>query len=267
VGGIAQVACKLGWYPSQRHPLVLEHGELPHGKLLLLDDLDRQLGRKELSPEQTMQLLDLCPRVLLTTTRPPRRLRMPPPLLDRLQQLASLELQDPGPSTRYLLLCHFARRHNISLPERHARRLARQWALPAGMLETQLLNLAQGFVPQPQALSPAPSPLSGNARQQVLQVARTTAKFYRLALHQLRGSSRQRRVVHARRMAMFLSRRHLSATLDQIGQVLGGKDHTTVLYHCRQFQQQLRRDAQARYELRQLERLLGFQKTQDLAAG
>ncbi len=258
-------ACKLGWKVEPSLPWVLQPVGPEQDCLLLLDDLDRQLQGKTLNEQLLARLVDHCPKILMTTTRPPRQLKLAPPTLDRLQQLAAVELQDPGPETRFLLLRCFASRHGVSLTDAQVQRLAEQWVLPAGVLETQLLNLIRGFVPQPHH---APTPLSAPAspKQRLLQVARTTARFYKIPLQQLRGDSRQRRVVHARRMAMFLSRRHLSATLDQIGEVFGGKDHTTVLYHCRQFQRLLRRDAQVRAELRQLERLLGLTKLPQLAA-
>ncbi len=267
VQAVRQAARSLGWQPERSTPGVLRHPEFAAEPLLLWDDLDHVLGPGKRDGEQLARLLDQCPRALLTTTRPPRQFKASPGVLDRLQRLAVLELQDPGLATRQLLLRRFASRHEVPLSEKHAQRLARQWALPAGALEERLLDLVRGFVPQLPAAPASGTPGPGTPRRQVLHVARVTARFYRLPLDQLRGNLRQRRVVHARRMAMFLSRRHLPVTLEQIGEVFGGKDHTTVLYHCRQIRRLLQRDARIRSELRQLERLLGFSQPCNLAAG
>ncbi len=265
---VASAAEQLGWRPTQARGFRLLEPPTPQqGRLLLLDDADRYLGSAASAWVELQQGLDLCPRVLLTATKAPRLLSAPAGLLDRLREHATLELCDPEPETRYLLLLHFARRHQVPLSHEQARRLAQRWSLPPGELETQLLNLIRGFVPQVQSDPVGALSSTGSKRQQMLRVMRVTARFYKLPLQQLRGDSRRRRVVHARRMAMFLCRRHLGATLEQIGEVFGGKDHTTVLYHYRLFGQLLQRDGQVRCELRELERLLRMAPEKQRAVG
>jgi chromosomal replication initiator protein len=48
----------------------------------------------------------------------------------------------------------------------------------------------------------------------------------------LRGKSREHQVAWARQVAMYLLREETSASLHQIGDQLGGRDHTTIMHGC-----------------------------------
>ena len=65
------------------------------------------------------------------------------------------------------------------------------------------------------------------------QIAAVVAKPFYLKKSDLRSPSRRRTVVRARGVAMFLSRRLTSNSLEEIGAYYGGRDHTTVLHACR----------------------------------
>jgi chromosomal replication initiator protein len=58
------------------------------------------------------------------------------------------------------------------------------------------------------------------------------AQHYRVSLEDLRGKSRRPQVVWARQVAMYLLRAETDRSLLQIGALLGGRDHTTVLHGC-----------------------------------
>ena len=54
--------------------------------------------------------------------------------------------------------------------------------------------------------------------------------FFNLTPQELRGIKRDRNVVFARQLAMYLSRELTNYSLPEIGKFFGGKDHTTVLH-------------------------------------
>jgi chromosomal replication initiator protein len=56
---------------------------------------------------------------------------------------------------------------------------------------------------------------------------------------------------------MYLSRKLTSASLSEIGQQFGGKDHTTVLSADRKVRQTLEHDDEVRQTLETLEKILG----------
>ncbi len=46
------------------------------------------------------------------------------------------------------------------------------------------------------------------------------------------GRDRTREVTLPRQMAMYLVREETDASLPEIGQMLGGRDHTTIIHGC-----------------------------------
>lgn len=56
------------------------------------------------------------------------------------------------------------------------------------------------------------------------------AQHYDLTVIELKSPARSKRIAAPRQMAMYLSREETKASLPQIGEALGGRDHTTVMY-------------------------------------
>jgi chromosomal replication initiator protein len=59
-----------------------------------------------------------------------------------------------------------------------------------------------------------------------------TARHYGLTADDLASRKRTRIVAQARQMAMYLARAETDASLPQIGEALGGRDHSTILHGC-----------------------------------
>ncbi len=60
-----------------------------------------------------------------------------------------------------------------------------------------------------------------------------TAEYYSVTVDDLKGHSRSRVLVTARQIAMYLCRELTELSLPRIGQIFGGKDHTTVMHAVR----------------------------------
>jgi chromosomal replication initiator protein len=56
------------------------------------------------------------------------------------------------------------------------------------------------------------------------------AAYFKLSTDDLFGSSRSQQIAGARQIAMYLCRELTSLSLPKIGQLFGGRDHTTVMY-------------------------------------
>ncbi|MCA1904632.1 MAG: chromosomal replication initiator protein DnaA, partial [Cyanobacteria bacterium KgW148] len=83
-------------------------------------------------------------------------------------------------------------------------------------------------------------------------VLKTVIEELKVNLEDLQGSSRRREISQARQIAMYLMRQHTNLSLPKIGEALGGKDHSTVMYSCEKITQQLAKDAELSHTLRLL---------------
>ena len=61
----------------------------------------------------------------------------------------------------------------------------------------------------------------------------------RIGLDELCGASRSRQLVTARQIAMYLCRELTDLSLPKIGQLFGGRDHTTVMHAERKIRESM----------------------------
>lgn len=81
------------------------------------------------------------------------------------------------------------------------------------------------------------------------EVLATVAEYYRLNIDDLKGRGRNKEVVLPRQVAMYFLREETNASLPQIGELLGGRDHTTVMYSVDKIAQEIEQDDQRRREM------------------
>ena len=67
----------------------------------------------------------------------------------------------------------------------------------------------------------------------VENIQKTVAEYYKIKMADLLSKRRSRSVARPRQMAMALSKELTNHSLPEIGDVFGGRDHTTVLHACR----------------------------------
>ena len=63
-------------------------------------------------------------------------------------------------------------------------------------------------------------------------IIQVVAEFYDVATNDLINRCRRKEVVYPRQVAMYLMREELKKSFPFIGEKLGGRDHTTVMYAC-----------------------------------
>ncbi len=80
-------------------------------------------------------------------------------------------------------------------------------------------------------------------------ILREVAEFYGVDLKALQGRGRSRNIVIPRQVAMYLLREETEASLVDIGDLLGGRDHTTVMYGCEKITEEVNTNSRLRQEL------------------
>ena len=69
------------------------------------------------------------------------------------------------------------------------------------------------------------------------KIIELVAKEWQTTVEALLGRDRSQKIAQPRQVAMYLLRKETDASLPQIGEVLGGRDHTTVMYAIREDRQ------------------------------
>ena len=78
------------------------------------------------------------------------------------------------------------------------------------------------------------------------------ADYFGVEAAKLSGRSRTREVALPRQVAMYLLREDSGISLPRIGQELGGRDHTTVMYACDKVADMIESDDMMRRKVSQI---------------
>lgn len=87
-------------------------------------------------------------------------------------------------------------------------------------------------------------------------IQRVVAEYYKIKVSDLHSKRRSRSVARPRQVAMYLAKDLTNHSLPEIGDVFGGRDHTTVLHACRKIKELLETDADIKEDVKNLLRIL-----------
>jgi len=87
------------------------------------------------------------------------------------------------------------------------------------------------------------------------------ASAFGISTEKLLGRDRTRAAALPRQVAMYLLRQEANVSLPQIGQVLGGRDHTTVIYACEKVADLIEKDEMLRRQIVQIREQLNGQRS------
>jgi chromosomal replication initiator protein len=83
----------------------------------------------------------------------------------------------------------------------------------------------------------------------VEEILKSISEFSGVTIELITGKRRDKATAVARRMAMYMLREDAHLTSARVGQALGGKDHSTVLYAQKRFEQFMETDSSVRHQL------------------
>lgn len=81
------------------------------------------------------------------------------------------------------------------------------------------------------------------------QIQKTVADFYKIKATDMHSKKRTRAIARPRQIAMWLARELTTHSLPEIGDIFGGRDHTTVIHACRTIASLRGKDSQLNNEL------------------
>lgn len=84
-------------------------------------------------------------------------------------------------------------------------------------------------------------------------IAKATSQYFKIPLADLKSKSRMKEVAKARHISMYLCRKCLNLTFDEIGKFFGGRDHSSVVHAEKTVTQKLQTDAELSRDINYIE--------------
>lgn len=234
--------------------------------VLLIDDIQFIAG-KESTQEEFFHTFNSLhgqeKQIVISSDRPPKAMStLEERLRSRFEWGLIADIQPPDLETRIAILRSKAERMRRDVPEEIISYIAHQFQSNIRELEGALtrvvaysdlrgkaltIDLAEvaltDLIPQRNQLEPS-------------RVVEVVASAFGISREKLLSRERTREVALPRQVVMYLLREEANVSLPQIGEVLGGRDHTTVIYACEKVADMIERDDHLRKQILQIREIL-----------
>jgi chromosomal replication initiator protein len=241
---------------------------------LLLDDFQFLSGKAQTQEcffHTFNELHDNNCQIVTTCDRPPKSIHsLGEKLLSRLQWGLIADMRPPDFETRLSILENRIKkneltvpvevlqfiamqfRHNIRELEGGLNRVATFAKLSGNCIDMNVTKLALAVLVEGNA--------GDNSTPEPRIILETVAGYYGLSTESLIGKLRDRKTALARHIAMYLIREHGQYRLLDIGDMLGGRDHTTVLHGCDKIARESKTVPHVEKAINEIRKELGIKK-------
>jgi len=208
--------------------------------VLLIDDI-QFLGGKEATLEQFFHtfnsLYQANKRIVIASDVAPKNLKgFEARLISRFESGLTVDIKPPDLETRIAILRMMASMNHCNVPSDVLDLIAERFTENIRELEGALTRVTA-------VASLSNQPVSKALAEQALQdffatdievrptdIISQVAQYFHMTFDELVGRQRTKNVALARQIAMYLAREMTSMSLVDIGEVFGGRDHTTVMH-------------------------------------
>ncbi|MFA5127701.1 MAG: chromosomal replication initiator protein DnaA [Patescibacteria group bacterium] len=230
--------------------------------LLMIDDIQFIAG-KDRTQESFFhtfnELHQQNKQLVLTSDRPPKAI---PALEDRLKSRFEwgmiADITMPDFETRVAILqkkC--AEKNFIGMDERILSAIAATIQSNIRELEGSLNKIIayhqlKNITPSVESVKSVLSSIEAASMKQSLtakQVLETVGSFYSIQADMIINKSREKRVSYPRQIIMYLLREELKMSFPNIGNELGGRDHTTAMHACEKIHNDLDNNPKLKQEI------------------
>jgi len=235
--------------------------------VLLVDDIQFLAKREETQTEffHTFNHLHAAGRqIVIASDRPPHELSgMEERLTSRFRWGLCVDVQPPDLETRIAILQLKAEREDIAVPPGVVEFVASKFDQSVRELEGALVRVVAWSELTGQAIDVT---LAERALQDLIPqtdndippplILEETARYFSLSTADLMSKSRSRPLTQARHIAMYLTRECTGLSLVKIGEIFGGRDHTTVLHGINKVEVEMRARDQTFRQVQDLTRII-----------
>ena len=224
--------------------------------VLLIDDIQFIAG-KESTQEEFFHTFNTLhgqdKQIVISSDRPPKALvTLEERLRSRFEWGLTADIQPPDFETRMAVLRGKSERAGRRIPPEIIEVIARRVQSNIRELEGALTRVVafadlSGVPLSSQLVETALADLLPRRSDlKPSEVVRSVADAFGVPIERMLGRDRSQEVALPRQIAMYLLREESHISLPQIGQVLGGRDHTTIMYGCEKINDLIERDDRLR---------------------
>jgi chromosomal replication initiator protein len=236
--------------------------------ILLIDDIQFVAGKESTQEEffhTFNSLYEASKQIVITSDRSPKDI---PTLEERLRSRfewgLTADIQPPDVETRIAILKQKAQADGIAIDDDTLSYIASKVESNIRELEGALNRVTAYASLQGKAITLA---LAQDALKDILasqekrpptiaRIQEVVADYYGSTTTEMQSKKRTRAVVFPRQVAMYLCRELTDASLPQIGDHFGGRDHSTVIHACDKIATDLDKDPSFAAEVQELIRIL-----------
>ena len=209
---------------------------------LIIDDIQFLKGKEQTQVEffHTFNALkDANKQIIISSDRPPREIEtLEDRLRSRFDQGLTADIQPPDLETRMAILRTKAASDNIQMPNDVITLLATNIATNIREIEGAYTKIVAytSLMDMPITVETAQKVLTdmGNAiktRTITFEgITKVVAEHYNIKQDELFNKKRTQNIAHPRQVAMYLCRELADLSYPKIGELFGGRDHTTVIH-------------------------------------
>ncbi len=236
--------------------------------VLLIDDVQFIAGRDSTQEEffHTFNALhQQRKQICITSDRPPKEIAH---LEDRLSsRFASgmiADMQPPNMDLRIALLRNQRTQMHLDVPDPVVEFIAKTVSSNVRELEGAFLQVvtfvqASGKDYSLELAAQALGKTQPSAPQTtVRQIMKIVAEHFAVSQNDLKGKRRLKEVVLPRQIAMYLLREYTDTSLIGVGEVLGGRDHTTIMHGVDKIASEISANKKLQQDLLQIKQELGL---------
>jgi chromosomal replication initiator protein len=242
----------------QHNTLVKFRKRYRQSDVLLIDDIHFLAG-KERSQEEFFHtfntLFDGRKQIVLSSDRPASEItNLEQRLVSRFEWGLTAELQPPDIETRMAILRKKAQALHVQLAQEILEFLAQRVRSNVRRLEGALMRVASFVSLSGREISRETVEqllrdiLQEEAKKTVTidQIQKKVAEHFDVRLADMTSKRRPANIAFPRQVAMYLARHHTKASLNEIGDAFGGRDHGTVLHACKTVCARMQKEDQVR---------------------
>jgi chromosomal replication initiator protein len=232
--------------------------------VLLLDDVHFVAGKDSTQEEffHTFNALyESHKQIVLSSDRHPKDIAsLEERLISRFSWGLVTDVQSPDLETRVAILRKKAEAGYIFIPDEVIFFIAEKIKTNIRVLEGSLIRVAAyaSLIGKQVSIGLAKEVLKESIDDKegesvsLEKIQKTVCQYFGISLTSLRKKNRQRSILFPRQVAMYLARSMTKSSLEDIGAMFGGKDHTTVIYSFNKISEDIQKNENIRILINKL---------------